>query len=108
MRFALCLTGTKTSVTIPGIVGHDRGIPKSPLFRASVTISGMTGHDPPEYPITHKYVLHSFNCKEMLWMPPTLKEHILRTEIKQPLIKKEIPRYGGGSSDGYGIKVPKA
>ena len=36
------------------------------------------------------------------------KEQILRTEIKQPLIKKEGPSYLGGSSDGYGIKVPKA
>jgi len=41
-------------------------------------------------------------------MPPTLKEKSLSTEIKQPLIRKGIPRYWGGSSDGYGIKVPKA
>jgi hypothetical protein len=37
-----------------------------------------------------------------------LKEQILSTEIKQPLIRKEIPSGRGGSSDGYGIKVPKA
>lgn len=45
---------------------------------------------------------------EMLWMPPTLKERSLSAEIKQSLIKKEIPSGRGGSSDGYGIKVPKA
>jgi len=28
-------------------------------------------------------------------------------EMKQPFIRKEIPRWWGGSSDGYGIKVPK-
>jgi len=44
----------------------------------------------------------------MLWMPPTLKEQSLRTETKQPLIKKEFSSDWGGSSDGYGIKVPKA
>ena len=37
-----------------------------------------------------------------------LKEQILSTEIKQPLIRKEIPSGRGGSSDGYGIKVHKA
>jgi hypothetical protein len=42
-------------------------------------------------------------------MPPTLKkEQSLSTEIKQPLTEKENPGYRGGSSDGYGIKVPKA
>jgi hypothetical protein len=41
-------------------------------------------------------------------MPPTLKEQSLSAEIEQPLIKKEIPICQGGSSDGYGIKVPKA
>ena len=36
-----------------------------------------------------------------------LKERSLSAEIKQPLIKKEPPINRGGSSDGYGIKVPK-
>jgi hypothetical protein len=35
-------------------------------------------------------------------------EQSVSTEIEQPLIKKEIPSCRGGSSDGYGIKVPKA
>jgi len=29
-------------------------------------------------------------------------------EMVQPFIRKEIPRWRGGSSDEYGIKVPKA
>jgi hypothetical protein len=52
--------------------------------------------------------IYLLGARKMLWMPPTLKEQILSTEIKQPLIKKGIPSYRGGSSDGYGIKVPKA
>jgi len=50
MMFALCPACSGRSVTIPGIVGHDRGIPDIYPQRASVTITGMTGHDPPEYP----------------------------------------------------------
>jgi len=37
-----------------------------------------------------------------------LKEAEFEHWDQQPLIKEGIPRDLGGSSDGYGIKVPKA